>query len=148
MLFLEGIPLVCLEIIIGQRFKEKYLISTWRQVHPSTIGLGLSAVFVSLSVIAYFNVIVAWCVFYFVHSLQRSLPWSSCPTGSDECFNSSSPSEYYWYRTTLRASHDINSLKGKVDVDDVEEEWGKREGRRKETGSEWRVGGMERGRNI
>ena len=135
MLFLEGIPLVCLEIIIGQRFKDKYLISTWKKVHPCTIGLGLSAVFVSLSVIVYFNVIVAWCVFYFVHSLQRSLPWSSCPTGSQECFNSSSPSEYYWYRTTLNISHDIDSLEGKLEVDDIAvhlEKKGRREEKRLE----------------
>ena len=115
MLFLEGIPLVCLEIVIGQCFQEKYLIRTWRRIHPTTVGIGVSTVFVTFAIILYFNIIVAWCIWYFVKSLHSSLPWSSCPVEQiKECSNSSSPSEYYWYRTTLGASGDISSLKGAV----------------------------------
>ncbi len=112
MLFLEGIPLVCVEIAIGQHFQDKFLLSTWRRIHPSTIGLGISAVFISFLTIVYFNVIVGWCASYFVYSLQRCLPWTSCPEGVEACTNSSSPSEYYWYATKLHVAEDINSVKG------------------------------------
>ncbi|XP_028392282.1 sodium- and chloride-dependent transporter XTRP3A-like isoform X1 [Dendronephthya gigantea] len=110
MLFLEGIPLVCVEIAIGQHFQEKFLLRTWKHVHPSTIGLGFSAVFISFLTIVYFNIIVGWCASYFVYSLQRCLPWTSCPDGVDACTNSTSPSEYYWYKTKLGVAEDINSV--------------------------------------
>ena len=112
MLFLEGIPLVCVEIVIGQHFQDKFLLSTWRRIHPSTVGLGISAVFISFVTIVYFNVIIAWCVSYFVYSLQRCLPWTSCPEGVAACTNSSSPSEYYWYTTKLGISENINIVTG------------------------------------
>ena len=112
MLFLEGIPLVCLEIAISQHFQDKFLLSTWKRIHPSTIGLGISAVFVSFVTIVYFNIIVAWCASYFVYSLQRCLPWTSCPDGVEACTNSTSPSEYYWYKSQLNIAEDINSVQG------------------------------------
>lgn len=113
MLFLEGVPLVCLEIAISQHFQDKFLLSTWRRIHPSTIGLGISAVFVSFITIVYFNIIVGWCASYFVYSLQRCLPWTSCPDGVEACTNSSSPSEYYWFKSKLNVAEDINSIQGK-----------------------------------
>jgi SNF family Na+-dependent transporter len=112
MLFLEGIPLVCVEIVIGQYFQDKFLLSTWRRIHPSTIGLGISAVVISFLTIVYFNVIVAWCASYFVYSLQQCLPWTSCPEGVEACANGSTPSEYYWYATKLGVSQDINTVTG------------------------------------
>jgi SNF family Na+-dependent transporter len=112
MLFLEGIPLVCVEIVIGQYFQDKFLLSTWRRIHPSTIGLGISAVVISFLTIVYFNVIVAWCASYFVYSLQQCLPWTSCPEGVAACANGSTPSEYYWYATKLGVSQDINTVTG------------------------------------
>lgn len=112
MLFLEGIPLVCIEIAIGQHFHDKFLLSTWKRIHPCTVGLGLSTIFISFVTIIYFNVIVGWCASYFVSSLQRFLPWSSCAEGVQACSNGSSPSEYYWYKVKLNVAEDINSFKG------------------------------------
>ena len=116
MLFLEGIPLICVEIAIGQHFQEIFLIKTWRRIHPSTIGLGISAMIISFITVIYFNVIVGWCASYFIYSIQRCLPWSSCPDGAQACNNSSSPSEYYWYKTKLDVAEDINSVQGRTVV--------------------------------
>ena len=114
MLFLEGIPLVCMEMVIGQKSQDEYVVNTWRShVHVSTMGLGLSAVFVSFVTCAYFSVIVAWCIRYFVASFQNPLPWATCPENSTKCYNASTPSEYYWYDVTLRANHDISSMSSK-----------------------------------
>lgn len=113
MLFFEAIPLVCVEIAIGQHFQSEFLLQTWRKVHPSAVGLGISAVFISLFTIVYFNVIVGWCAAYFFSSLRRHLPWASCPDHVNACTNMSSPSEYYWYETKLDVSVDINSVNGR-----------------------------------
>ena len=110
MLFLEGIPLVCMEMVIGQHLQDKYIIKTWSQVHASTVGIGMSAVFVSFVTLVYFNIIVSWCVRYFFYSFENPLAWGTCPEGLTKCTNGTRPSEYYWYDVTLGASHDISSV--------------------------------------
>lgn len=46
---------------------------------------------VSFLVCLFYNTIIAWVLWYFFHSFQDPLPWSSCPlnenrTGSREIF--------------------------------------------------------------
>ncbi|CAG5088075.1 Similar to Slc6a18: Sodium-dependent neutral amino acid transporter B(0)AT3 (Mus musculus) [Cotesia congregata] len=86
-------------------------------VSPYLGGIGISSAVVSFNVALYYNTIIAWCLFYFVQSFQSELPWSECPNkyfqnGSyapePEC-QESSPTQYFWYRTTLMISKDINT---------------------------------------
>ncbi|KPI97171.1 Sodium-dependent neutral amino acid transporter B(0)AT2 [Papilio xuthus] len=115
MLAIEGIPIFYLELAIGQRLR-KGAIGVWHQVSPYLGGIGISSAVVSFNVALYYNSIIAWCLFYFAQSFQAELPWSECPNkyfdnGSyitePECA-ASSPTQYFWYRTTLQISEDIN----------------------------------------
>lgn len=116
MLAIEGIPIFYLELAIGQRLR-KGAIGVWNQVSPYLGGIGISSAVVSFNVALYYNTIIAWCLFYFVQSFQSELPWSECPNvyynngsyaSEPECV-SSSPTQYFWYRTTLMISSDINT---------------------------------------
>ncbi|KOC64513.1 Sodium-dependent neutral amino acid transporter B(0)AT2 [Habropoda laboriosa] len=116
MLAIEGIPIFYLELAIGQRLR-KGAIGVWNQVSPYMGGIGVSSAVVSFNVALYYNTIIAWCLFYFVQSFQSELPWAECPNvyfqnGSyapePECVVSS-PTQYFWYRTTLMISEDINT---------------------------------------
>ncbi|XP_038223563.1 sodium-dependent neutral amino acid transporter B(0)AT3 [Zerene cesonia] len=115
MLAIEGIPIFYLELAIGQRLR-KGAIGVWHQVSPYLGGIGISSAVVSFNVALYYNSIIAWCLFYFAQSFQAELPWSECPkkyfsngsyTTEPECAMSS-PTQYFWYRTTLQVSEDIN----------------------------------------
>ncbi|KAL0822223.1 hypothetical protein ABMA28_004353 [Loxostege sticticalis] len=115
MLAIEGIPIFYLELAIGQRLR-KGAIGVWHQVSPYLGGIGISSAVVSFNVALYYNSIIAWCLFYFAQSFQAELPWSECPkkyfsNGSyisePECAISS-PTQYFWYRTTLQISEDIS----------------------------------------
>lgn len=118
MLIILGIPLVCLEMAVGQRLGRNSVIESWQDLNQSLRGIGIAAAVVSLMTIFYYNYIVAWCLYYFVHSMRRTLLWSTCLTisnGNDtvdpEC-TKSSPAEYYWYRETLDVANDINKSTG------------------------------------
>lgn len=46
----------------------------------------------SFLVTIYYNVIIAWCLFYFFASFRRKLPWSDCGNwwNTDSCSNAGS----------------------------------------------------------
>ncbi|CAK9296657.1 unnamed protein product [Gordionus sp. m RMFG-2023] len=79
MLFLEGIPLFYLELGIGQRIR-KGSIGVWNEISPILGGLGITACIVSFIIGLYYNVIIAWCLYYIFMSFRRTLPWAYCPT--------------------------------------------------------------------
>ncbi|KAL3285257.1 hypothetical protein HHI36_019367 [Cryptolaemus montrouzieri] len=116
MLAIEGIPIFYLELAIGQRLR-KGAIGVWNQVSPYLAGIGISSAVVSFNVALYYNTIIAWCLFYFAQSFQSQLPWAECPkihfpnltyTQEPECVVSS-PTQHFWYRSTLMVSEDISN---------------------------------------
>ncbi|EFX84589.1 hypothetical protein DAPPUDRAFT_314911 [Daphnia pulex] len=116
MLAVEGLPIVFLELAIGQRLR-KGAIGVWAQISPYLGGIGIASTVVSFNVALYYNTIIAWCLYYLFQSFQYPLPWSECPkeyfeNGSYainmEC-KQSSPTQYFWYRETLDISPDINT---------------------------------------
>ena len=123
MLALEGIPLYYLELCIGQRMR-KGSVGVWSEISPYLGGVGIASVVVCFLVSLYYNVIIAWCVFYFFKSFEHPLPWSSCPlepvtVGNittmgpvHECNVSASATTYFWYRTTLQISSNIEDSGG------------------------------------
>ena len=102
---------------------RKGSIGVWNEISPYLGGVGFSSVVVCFLVSLYYNVIIAWCVFYFVNSFQDPLPWSSCPTEVVQIGNAtvnrsvaeckaSSPTTYFWYRTALDTSTSIEDSVG------------------------------------
>ncbi|CAJ0943045.1 unnamed protein product [Ranitomeya imitator] len=76
MLALAGLPLFFLECSIGQ-FGSLGPIAIWRMV-PLFQGIGVTMVLISGLVTIYYNVIVAYSLYYLFASFNSYLPWSQC----------------------------------------------------------------------
>ncbi|XP_077965651.1 sodium- and chloride-dependent transporter XTRP3A-like [Styela clava] len=119
MLFVEGIPLLYLELAGGQLLRAGS-IGVWRKISPYIGGIGICSMFVSFLIGVYYNTIIAWCLWYIFNSFQEPLPWKNCPPNSNltayvtECAKSS-PSQYFWYRDTLNITPAID-ISGGIQV--------------------------------
>ncbi|XP_069840308.1 sodium-dependent neutral amino acid transporter B(0)AT1-like [Dendropsophus ebraccatus] len=110
----EGIPLLHLELAIGQRLR-KGSVGVWSAIHPSLKGVGVASMLVSFLICLYYNTIIAWIMWYLFNSFQEPLPWSQCPLSynqtvlgvESECARST-PVDYFWYRETLNISKSID----------------------------------------
>ena len=72
MLVLEGMPILLLELGIGQRLRAGCL-GVWNIIHPSLGGIGLGSAVVAIVVGCYYNVIIAWCLYYLLNSFRVSM---------------------------------------------------------------------------
>ncbi|XP_062384884.1 sodium-dependent neutral amino acid transporter B(0)AT3-like [Sardina pilchardus] len=112
-LVFEGLPLLYLELAIGQRLRLGS-IGVWNSISPYLGGVGVASMIVSFLVAVYYNTILAWVLWYFFHSFQNPLPWSQCPLNDDltgyvqECVDST-PVNYFWYRQTLNITPNIET---------------------------------------
>ncbi|XP_063289500.1 sodium- and chloride-dependent neutral and basic amino acid transporter B(0+)-like [Pelobates fuscus] len=90
MLALAGLPLCFLECSLGQ-FASLGPVALWRMA-PLFQGVGVTMVCVSTFVAIYYNVIIAYSLFYLFASFRSYLPWSQCfPEFADVyCINSTS----------------------------------------------------------
>nr|XP_044992752.1 sodium- and chloride-dependent transporter XTRP3A-like isoform X3 [Jaculus jaculus] len=116
MLILEGMPLLYMELAVGQRMQQGS-IGAWRTISPYLSGIGTASLVVSFLVAIYYNVINSWAFWYLLHSFQDPLPWSVCPlndnlTGYDEECEKASSTQYFWYRKTLNISPSIQNNGG------------------------------------
>lgn len=124
MLFVEGMPLLYLELAIGQKMRFGS-VGVWNKVHPLMGGVGLASAVTSYMVAIYYNAIIMWCFFYLFHSFTSPLPWAVCPTETiapnvtrivPEC-DLAGPTSYFWYREALDVSPGIeysNGIKWKM----------------------------------
>ncbi|XP_073702793.1 sodium- and chloride-dependent transporter XTRP3-like [Garra rufa] len=116
MLVLEGIPLFCMELAIGQKMRLGS-IGAWTAISPYLGGLGIASVVTSMYLCLYYNVINAWSFWYLFHSFQSVLPWADCPVNAnrtgylEEC-EVASPTQYFFYRETLNISSSIDENGG------------------------------------
>ncbi|KAM4658352.1 sodium- and chloride-dependent transporter XTRP3 isoform 1-T1 [Amazona ochrocephala] len=116
MLIAEGMPLLYLELAVGQRMR-KGSIGAWKIISPYLCGVGVASVVVSFFLSMYYNVINAWAFWYLFHSFQDPLPWATCPlnsnrTGYEEECKTSSSTQYFWYRQTLNISPSLEASGG------------------------------------
>ncbi|XP_078482724.1 sodium- and chloride-dependent transporter XTRP3 [Ciona intestinalis] len=118
MLIFEGIPLFLLELAVGQRLRQG-AIGTWVKFHPYLGGIGIGSMVVSFMVGLYYNTIIAWCFWYICNSFTDPLPYAKCPLTDNntayvaECENSG-VTDYFWYRSTLNVSADMDHTGGLV----------------------------------
>ncbi|CAL1277687.1 unnamed protein product [Larinioides sclopetarius] len=73
-LILCGLPMMFMETSLGQ-FGSLGSISIWK-ISPLFKGMGFGMAVLSLVVCIYYNVILAWSLYYIYHSY--SVPWSTC----------------------------------------------------------------------
>lgn len=68
-LFLVGVPLLMLEIAVGQKMQQS-AIGSYRKLHPAFSGLGILASLSAFVVVSYYAVVMAWCLMYFLNSFS------------------------------------------------------------------------------
>uniref|UniRef100_A0A8B9JKX8 Transporter n=1 Tax=Astyanax mexicanus TaxID=7994 RepID=A0A8B9JKX8_ASTMX len=81
MLSIAGLPLFFLESSFGQ-FCSQGPINVWKAV-PILQGVGITMMLVSTFVAIYYNVILAYSIYYLFASFQYPLPWSNCSGWSE-----------------------------------------------------------------
>jgi len=90
-LLLIGIPIFLLELGMGQKFQLGGG-EIWQRIHPALKGVGIASTVATFIVCCYYNVVVAWSLWYFFRSMAFPLPWDDQHGGSLE----------FWEVDTLR----------------------------------------------
>ncbi|XP_034279188.1 orphan sodium- and chloride-dependent neurotransmitter transporter NTT5 [Pantherophis guttatus] len=118
LLFIIGIPLFFLELAAGQIIRQGS-IGVWKHISPRLVGIGFASCVVCSFVALYYNVIMAWSLFYLGNSFQFPLPWSDCPGAENETAavtesecTDSSPTIYFWNRKALHITNSIEESGG------------------------------------
>ncbi|KAF4092992.1 hypothetical protein AMELA_G00027210 [Ameiurus melas] len=112
LLLLIGVPLFFMELAAGQNIRQGS-IGVWKHISPRLAGIGFSSCVVCFYMALYYNVIIAWALFYLGSSFQYPLPWQQCPIepGSNQTVKecaASSPTSYFWFRKALDISDSID----------------------------------------
>ena len=58
--------------------ESKYLPKLLLRMAPASKGLGYGMLIISFLVVIYYNMIIAWTLFYTVAGLSAELPWQYC----------------------------------------------------------------------
>ncbi|XP_015607712.1 sodium- and chloride-dependent glycine transporter 1 isoform X2 [Cephus cinctus] len=89
MLIIAGLPLMFMELSLGQ-YASLGPVAAYKRFCPLLRGLGYGMVLVSSVVMLYYNLIIAWTLYYMIASVigGGELPWSMCdPSWSTiDCF--------------------------------------------------------------
>lgn len=85
MLIFAGMPLFLLESAFAQ-YANEGPVTIWKSV-PLFTGIGWAMAIISGLVAIYYNIIMAWTVFYLFKSMTFKVPWQSCNNwwNSDAC---------------------------------------------------------------
>ncbi|XP_064598134.1 sodium- and chloride-dependent glycine transporter 1-like [Liolophura sinensis] len=83
MLIFVGIPIFFLELAFGQ-FASSGPITVWK-MNPLLKGVGYCSVAISAVITMYYNVVIAYCIFYFFASMASEVPWNSCDNDWNSC---------------------------------------------------------------
>lgn len=123
MLLLAGKPMYFMELAFGQ-YSGKSCLAVWSSV-PIAKGVGFGMMTVCLIIVIYYNVIIAYTIFYISSTFQSVLPWSSCDfewAENTSCMmrfesrNSTeerkTPSQVYWEKYVLDTTSTLSDLGG------------------------------------
>nr|AKN21422.1 slc6a-2 [Schmidtea mediterranea] len=125
---LGGIPMFCLEVFVGQ-FMARGGIEVWNIV-PLMKGIGYASVVVLFMLNCYYNVILAWAIYYLVASFNYPVSWSHCNNAwntlqcSTDAFKNSTnssalkidPAIEYWEHRVLGLNKGIENV-GTIKLD-------------------------------
>jgi solute carrier family 6 amino acid transporter-like protein 5/7/9/14 len=90
-LVIAGLPIFFLELYIGQ-YAGLGPIKLFGRMAPFMKGLGYGMLIISLLVVIYYNMIIAWTLYYTFAGFTSSLPWEFCGNSNSTvtsmaCFN-------------------------------------------------------------
>ncbi|PAA74854.1 hypothetical protein BOX15_Mlig005956g4 [Macrostomum lignano] len=85
-LVFSGTPIFMMELSLGQ-FTSCGPLRCW-EFAPGLRGMGVSMVLVSALVAIYYNVLMAWSIWYLFASFTSVLPWSYCGSWSSQVCSS------------------------------------------------------------
>ena len=89
MLFVAGLPLFFMELVLGQ-YSRQGPTKVFGRIAPLFKGLGLAMLGATFFVGIYYNVIIAWTLFYMFKGFAAELPWVTCSNFSSiHCFANS-----------------------------------------------------------
>ncbi|CAG2111419.1 unnamed protein product [Medioppia subpectinata] len=77
MMLLAGFPLMFMELAFGQ-YASLSPVVIFERFCPLFSGIGYGMVIVSAIVMLYYNMIIAWTIFYMFVSFNKQLPWERC----------------------------------------------------------------------
>ncbi|XP_037124719.1 sodium- and chloride-dependent GABA transporter ine [Syngnathus acus] len=107
MLFVLGIPLLHMELTVGQ-YTKRGPVHALEQFCPLLKGVGVASVAISFIMCTYYNVVITWALYYLFSSFQVPLPWQGCnntwntPNCTDHATNNSYSStasqEFFKYK--------------------------------------------------
>lgn len=106
MLLVEGLPMMYVEMAIGQYFRGGSVVS-WEKIHPSLKGVGLCCVVISSFLCIYYVMVIAWIINYLWVSLRPTPPYAGCDYTDDVCCTYDK-TLYYWYAVVLKATPSID----------------------------------------
>uniref|UniRef100_A0A1A8HXW1 Transporter n=1 Tax=Nothobranchius kuhntae TaxID=321403 RepID=A0A1A8HXW1_NOTKU len=75
-LVIAGMPLFYMELALGQYHREG-AATVWK-ICPFFKGVGYAVIIIALYVGFYYNVIIAWSLYYLFSSMTSELPWLTC----------------------------------------------------------------------
>ncbi|NP_001161606.1 neurotransmitter transporter-like protein [Saccoglossus kowalevskii] len=88
MLIFVGIPLLYMELALGQYIRLGP-VGAFKKIAPFLKGTGVATVVMTYLLCTYYNVIMAWALFYLVASFVSPLPYGTCGNwwNTDKCFS-------------------------------------------------------------
>ncbi|GLH14892.1 Sodium-dependent dopamine transporter [Gryllus bimaculatus] len=88
MLVIAGLPLMFMELSFGQ-YASLGPVAIYKRFCPLFRGLGYGMIIVSAIVMLYYNLIIAWTIFYMFASFNSVLPWQNCEPAwsTKQCFS-------------------------------------------------------------
>ncbi|XP_067853970.1 sodium-dependent noradrenaline transporter [Heptranchias perlo] len=75
-LLIAGMPLFYMELALGQ-YNREGAATVWK-ICPIFKGVGYAVILIALYVGFYYNVIIAWSLYYLFSSFTSDLPWVNC----------------------------------------------------------------------
>ncbi|XP_041377521.1 sodium- and chloride-dependent glycine transporter 2-like isoform X2 [Gigantopelta aegis] len=115
---LIGKPMYFMELAVGQ-FSAKGPTAIWH-MNPSAKGVGIAMAVISLDVAIFYNVIMAYTLYYFFASMQTTLPWTVCKEGWENCVTTRvAPPAFCTGNATYDALLDACRCTGNYSIDSI-----------------------------
>merc|ERR1711953_1621918 len=111
MLAIIGIPAFLLELNLGQ-YSGMGPVTVYSNLSPMFKGLGFVNFVANAAIGLYYNMIIAWTIYYFFASFTSALPWQFCDNdyNDDKCFSFSGFKECEELRLNRTAENITNNI--------------------------------------